>query len=112
MKKPDHQTIEAELLAGAPPEAEDSETYNEQQTRAARKAGGIMDADEDFRALHRLVSGANGLDKDADVGELRRLVNDHNRARLHKALDKVLNGIRERRCAGDRAFLRRVGISR
>src|SRR5579864_2505031 len=95
MKKLDHQSLEAEALAG--PRAED-------------EAGAIMDGDEDFNALHALVTRAKGLDKDKDVAELRCLVGDHRGQRLHAALDHVLAKIRERRCTGDRKFLRRVGV--
>jgi len=76
--------------------------FNEQETRAARKAGAVMDEDPDLFTLHALMDGIRGLDKDADVTELRQLVKDANSKRLHAALDRVLTRVRERRCAGDR----------
>jgi len=90
--------------------SEDSETLNEQETRSARKAGAVMDGDtDDFNALHKLVNGAK-LAEDADVQALRKLVNDYNAKRLHSALDRVLDRLRQRRCAGDRAWLKRMGV--
>lgn len=68
------------------------------------------DPDEDFHALHALVTGVSGLDKDKDVGELRQLLADHNGGRLHAALDRVLDRVRESRRAGDHKFLRRMGV--
>lgn len=70
------------------------------------------DEDADFAALHKLVSGVKLARDDEDVRELRRLVDDHHRQRLHEALDRVLGRLRERTCAGDREFLRRCGVSR
>jgi len=65
-------------------------------------------ADGDFNALHRLVTGTKL--QGADIAELRTLINDHNRKRLHAALDRVLDRLRQKRCAGDREFLRRAGV--
>ena len=56
--------------------------------------------DEDFHVLHRLIAGTKV--NDADVAELRTLMNDHRRRRLHAALDKVMDRLRQRRCTGDR----------
>jgi hypothetical protein len=72
----------------------------------AKKA--VMDGDEDFHALHRLITGTKV--NDADVAELRTVINDHNRKRLHAALDRVLDRLRQKRCGGDREFLRRAGV--
>jgi len=72
------------------------------------KAEDAQDAD-DFTELHRLISSAK-VGTDADLQELSRLVNDHHRRRLHQALDKVLDRIRQKRCAGDRKFLRSAGV--
>ena len=88
------------------------ERFDERENPAARVATDDVNGqvDEDFFALHKLVNGAK-LTGDAEVKMLRDLVNSHNSQRLHAALDKVLNRIRERRrCAGDRAFLRKLGV--
>jgi|HubBroStandDraft_5_1064220.scaffolds.fasta_scaffold1096622_1 hypothetical protein len=68
-----------------------------------------MAGDEDFSALHQLINSAK-LTGDGDVQTLRNLVNEHDRQRLHQALDRVLDRLRQRRCAGDRAFLRKLGV--
>lgn len=108
MKRTEYDRDKAEqesMEGGAAPKAEDD--YTEQEA-AARKQHAMMD--EDFRALHQLVNGAK-LTEDEDLLALRHLVNDANRVRLHRALDRVLDGVRERRrCAGDRAFLKHFGI--
>ena len=83
--------------------------YNAQQMRAARKTGVVMDGDEDFNALRQLVNSPK-LAEDDDLQTLRELVNDHNRRRLHEALDRVLTTVKERRRTGDRAFLKNFGI--
>lgn len=57
--------------------------------------------DEDFHALHRLINGVK-VAEDEGVQSLRQLVNDHRRRRLHEALDRVLDRVAQRRCAGDR----------
>jgi hypothetical protein len=86
--------VEKEIFAGAPPQGQDAQVI-----------------DEDFSALHRLANNYGAkLSGDSDVQRLRTLVNDHRRQRLHDALDKVLDCVQRRHCAGDRAFLRRVGV--
>jgi len=101
----DHSQAEREGIMGEPTE----DDLNSEETRAARKAGAVMDGDTDFNALHKLVNGAK-LAEDADVQALRKLVNDYNAKRLHAALDRVLDRLRQRRCAGDRAWLKRMGV--
>lgn len=89
----DRDGMERELAAGAPLGEDDA-----------------PNSAKDFSALHKLISGAK-LTGDADVQTLRNLVNDHNRQRLHQALDRVLDRVQQRRrCAGDRAFLGKLGI--
>jgi len=68
--------------------------FNEEQTRQARRAGAVVDADTRAR-LHRSL----------DV-----ILNWDDRRRMHRALDYVLDELKRRRCAGDREFLRRVGV--
>ncbi|MBZ5667539.1 MAG: hypothetical protein LAO30_23440 [Acidobacteriia bacterium] len=92
--EPDHQAAEREQMMGAPPKAEGQDA---------------QDAEEDFSALHRLVTGAK-LTGDADVRMLRDLLNKHNSKRLHVALDKVLDRLAQRRRTNDGKFLRRVGV--
>lgn len=104
----DHAAALRESIMGAPPSADDD--LNEQETRAARKAGAVVDDDPDLFTLHAIMDSAKGFDKDADVSELRTLVRDANAKRLHAALDKVLDRVRQRRCTGDRKFLKNFGI--
>lgn len=68
-----------------------------------------VDPDEDFSQLCQLLNSAK-LTEDEDLRMLRKLVNDDNRQRLHKALDKVLERLAQRRCTGDRKFLKNFGI--
>jgi hypothetical protein len=91
-----------------------SERFDERENPAAATdyLDGVMADDDynDFAMLHKIVTDAK-VGIDADLKELRGLLNDHRRARLHQALDKVLTRLSERRrCAGDRAFLRRAGV--
>lgn len=104
----DHAAALRESIMGAPPKAEDD--YNTEETRVARKAGAVADDDPDLFKLHAIMDSAKGFDKDADVTELRTLVRDANAKRLHEALDRVLDRVRQRRCAGDRKFLKNFGI--
>jgi len=83
--------------------------YDRHKAQAEAVAGESLDEraqakkaeDEDFAALHRLINGTK-ITGDADVQELRKLVADHNRRRLHQALDRVLDRFSQKRCAGDR----------
>jgi hypothetical protein len=64
---------------------------NEQEFRAAKRAGAVTD--EDTRArLHRSL----------DV-----ILNWDDRRRFHRALDYMLDELKRRRCSGDRDFSRR-----
>ena len=90
-----------------------SERFDERENPAAATdyLDGVM-ADDDYNdfAICTAVPDAK-VGIDADLKELQDFVNDHRRARLHQALDKVLTRLSERRrCAGDRAFLRRAGV--
>ena len=46
------------------------------------------------------TSGHWHKSQDADVAELRTLINDHRRRRLHAALDKVMDRLKQRRAQG------------
>lgn len=82
----------------------DIEGLSEQLRKGEDESG-----DEDFHALHHLINGA-GLADDQDVKKLRQIIGDERRKRLHAALDRMIDAVYQRRCAGDRAFLRRAGI--
>ncbi len=83
-----------------------SEKVDDRDNPAALAADEQMDGDQDFYALHRLVTTSKL--QGADVDALRALVKDYKAHRLHAALDRVLDRIRERRCTGDRFSRRRV----
>lgn len=65
-------------------------------------------AQDDAQALLQLVSKSRA--KDADVRALRQLLSDHHRARMHAALDVMIDRVHGRRCTGDREFLRKCGV--
>jgi hypothetical protein len=92
-----------------PAHSQGEDDLNSQERASAKCMGAVLDADKDFGALRRLVDSVKIAD-DADVAELRELIAAHDRKRLHLALDRVLDRFMPRRCAGDRDFLRRVGV--
>lgn len=92
--------VDIESLRGKGSQGEDD--------AAAKRQGAMLDRDEDFHALRRLLDSVE-LGGDENFQELRQLVGNDRRRRLHLALDRVLNRMRERRCTGDRARCSGVG---